>query len=414
MDALLRKAKLAAILGTALAALSGTVAAAGAAVQPASSAQWSQTNYNAAQSRANLAEQTLTRATVGKIRYLRGMAFPPDNPNGGCLFDSPGASAVAPVLTGGSAYAVTNGYLTKYDPATGAIVWRQNPDPGFSTLYESLAVAGGLVVVGGLNCGSVSGPQGFLWAFNTSTGARVWLRRMIYVGGASAGALDQLVVSGGLVVAVGDSAADGHVVAVHQLATGATAWYHVDNCGIPVVLVVAQVVITRTCSNNNVSELAARKLATGALVWTRTGNWQLQRGDTDTTAGRHVFAIDPSGTVVSLDPLTGQTQYTLTQATSVLAVDNSQAYAACGTGVCAYDSATGSLRWQVNPGFTPALAAEAGGVLYLDQGTALNTGNGQLLAVLWRGTATWLAIGPSRIAVVTDPRVLDLYGLPGS
>jgi hypothetical protein len=114
------------------------------------------------------------------------------------------------------------------------------------------------------------------------------------------------------------------------------------------------------------SSIIARNLTTGATLWSQTGNWVLQRGDSDTTAGRHVFAINPSGTVVSLDPLTGKTQYSLAGAASVLAVDASQAYGACGTNsvdVCAYDSTTGSQRWQVEPFNSPfpTPAAEAMG-----------------------------------------------------
>lgn len=163
-------------------------------------------------------------------------------------------------------------------------------------------------------------------------------------------------------------------------------------------------------------KLVGSKLTTGARIWRRSGNWQLQRGDTDSTAGRHVFVTSPGGSVVSLNPRTGRIQYALAGASDLLAVDSSQAYASCGAnGVCAYDGATGSLRWQVSTPVSPSLAAEAGGVLYVDQGMALDTGTGQLLAVLWQAvTATSLVIGDGRIAAVTDPRVLDLYGLSGS
>ncbi len=84
------------------------------------------------------------------------------------------------------------------------------------------------------------------------------------------------------------------------------------------------------------------------------------------------------------------------------------------SGLCAYDSAAGTLRWQVTiPGSSPALAAEAGGILYLDQGMALNTKTGRTIKVLWQNaTATSLVIGNGRIAAVTDPRIVDLYGLP--
>jgi hypothetical protein len=186
-------------------------------------------------------------------------------------------------------------------------------------------------------------------------------------------------------------------------------------------MVVGQVVITPgSCATTG--RIIGRNLTTGATLWTRTGNWVLQRGDSDTTAGRHVFATDPTGTVVSLDPLTGKTQYSLAGAASVLAVDASQAYGACGTSsvdVCAYDSTAGSLRWQVEPFNSPFpnLAAEAGGVLYLDKGDALDTATGNELTALGGGfpqAATAMAVGDGRVAAVTDPRVIDLYGLPGS
>src|SRR5262249_12939539 len=71
----------------------------------------------------------------GKIAFLRSVAAPPV-PVNGC-----GQAVVAPVLTGGSLYAVTSGYLTKYNAGTGRISWRRNPDPTFTQLYMALAVA---------------------------------------------------------------------------------------------------------------------------------------------------------------------------------------------------------------------------------------------------------------------------------
>jgi hypothetical protein len=65
------------------------------------------------------------------------------------------------------------------------------------------------------------------------------------------------------------------------------------------------------------------------------------------------------------------------------------------------------------------LAAEADGVLYLASGQALNASTGQVIKQVW-GVGTYndtaptaIAVGDGRIAVVGDPRVLDLYGLPG-
>jgi hypothetical protein len=45
-----------------------------------------------------------------------------------------------------------------------------------------------------------------------------------------------------------------------------------------------------------------------------------------------------------------------------------------------------------------------------------NTATGEFLVQLWQpfSLATALVIGDGRIAAVTDPRIIDLYGLPGS
>jgi hypothetical protein len=57
------------VLAAVLAALTGMGATAVSA--ETTTGPWSQTDYNAAQSRANLNEQILTRTTVGKVLHLR-------------------------------------------------------------------------------------------------------------------------------------------------------------------------------------------------------------------------------------------------------------------------------------------------------------------------------------------------------
>ena len=73
------------------------------------------------------------------------------------------------------------------------------------------------------------------------------------------------------------------------------------------------------------------------------------------------------------------------------------------------------MEWQdTNLAASPTLAAEADGVLYLGFGTALNAATGTVIKKVWSGQATALAVGDGRIAVTTDPRILDLFGLHGS
>jgi hypothetical protein len=403
---------------TLVTALALTIFSTGIGVRPAlaavEKAPWSQTNYNAAASRANLTEHILSPSAVTKVQYLRSVVSPV-LPSADC----PGP-VVAPVLAGGDAYAVTNDELSKYDAATGKLLWRSIPDPEFDQFYTSVSVAGGLVVVGGFFCESPSDAEGHMWAFNAATGKLAWSMPM-----AQESALEQLAVSGPYVIAAGDSPGGGQIVAVSRLSDGKPVWFRdTQECVSTVVLVVAGLAMSYSCNNGTLAEtVTANDLATGKLVWSRHGAWTLQRGDIGGSAGKHLYVTNPSGAVVDLNPLTGKTQHTLSQAVKVLAVDASRAYASCGSqgaDVCAYTTATGKLAWQAtSPGGGPALAAEADGVLYTDAGAALNAATGKVITHVWQPLSfnvlpTAIAVGDGRIAVASDPRVLDIFGLPGS
>src|SRR5215472_8400296 len=206
MSAPLRTFAIATALAAGMAIMAGPAAAAGTSPR----SPWSQTNYDSAQSRANLTEDTLTRATVTKVSYLRSLVAPLDPPPQlGCATDT----VVTPVLTGGAMYAVASGRLTNYNPATGAIIWRHRLTAGLdgtSLDNQALSVAKGLVVIGENSCGSASDPNGFIQAFTATTGALKW-SKPISPGG---GALGAMVVSGAFVAAAGSSPGGGNVVSV--------------------------------------------------------------------------------------------------------------------------------------------------------------------------------------------------------
>jgi outer membrane protein assembly factor BamB len=402
----------------ALAALLGTLSVSpGVAVSSAGTGDWSNTNSNAAQSRANLAEKVLTPSAVKKVQYLRSIVSPQISPRAAC----PG-SVVAPLLAGGYLYAMTNDLLNKYDPATGQLIWRVTPDSSFTTTYVSLAISANLVVVGGYFCQSFSSPEGYIYAFNATTGAQVWTFNSIN------GADQAVTVSSSYVVAAGQTAA-GYEVDVLNLSNGQQVWSGggclAASSTQPVV--VGLVVMAYSCDNQDNTTVQAYNLAAGAPLWNLPAGWVIQSGDLAGSAGTNFYATDPSGTVEDLNPQTGQVKYALSQAADVLAVDTSRVYATCGSNgdyVCAYNLGTGSLEWQNTQFYrkylqTPALAAEADGVLYLDLGFALNAATGKVITKIWEsldggpGSATAIAVGDGRIAVVSDPRVLDLYGLAG-
>jgi PQQ-like domain len=402
------------MLGKTLAVLALTASLGALAITPSlasgksatESAPWFDTNSNAEGSRANLKEEVLSPTAVPKVKYLRSVVAPPISPKAQC-----DENVAAPVLVGGYLYVITDGELSKYNPATGALVWRRIPDPTFGIIYTSLAVSGNLVILGGSSCLSQSEPPGFLYAYNTSTGALVWSSGPVRE-------IDDAVIATSYVITEGFDAI-GSVAQVFNLTNGSFVWSTQQGCGIgrTLAVVVALVVMSNGCDTQGNATLEANSLSTGALLWSLPGNWGIQRGDLSGSAGKHLYATNPSGTTVALNPLTGQVQYSL-GTVGVLAVDTSRVYANCASGICAYNINTGALDWQGYPGGA-SVAAEADGVLYLNSGAALNAATGQVITTLWGvaepsvGTSHAIAVGDGRIAVASDPRVLDLFGLPG-
>jgi hypothetical protein len=373
------------------------------------SSPWFDTNSNAAGSRTNLTEKVLSPTAVPKIKYLRSVTAPPVPPKAQCP-----ENVGAPVLVGGYLYLTTNGSLSKYSAATGKLVWRRIPDRTFGTIYTSLAVSGDLVIIGGSSCLSQSEPPGFLYAYNTTTGALVW----------SSGPgreIDDAVIATSYVITEGQDAI-GSVAQVFNLNNGSLVWSTQQGCGIGGhAVVVDLVVISYGCDPQGDWSLEGNSLTTGALLWNLPGNWTIQSGDLSGSRGKYLYATNPSGTTVDLNPLTGKVGYSL-GAVDVLAVDASRVYATCGNGgvsaVCAYDINTGARDWQ-NTQEYDFLAAEADGVLYLANGTALNAATGKVITTIWGGGTAITpvidgpAVGDGRIAVISGSRVVDLYGLPG-
>jgi outer membrane protein assembly factor BamB len=373
---------------------------------PTTKVGWSETDSNGADSRANPAEKVLTPAAVKRVKYLRSVTAPQTPPHAPC---GPGYVA-APLLYGGFLYAITSGQVSKYNPATGRLIWRVKLANDHT--YGALAISGNLVIVGGSDCESESTPAGLVYAINATTGAHVWT-----FGPNTDVPTYDMVQVGSYVITAGDNA-NGDVVAVLNESNGKLVWAEndsaCDNSPAPPALVVHMLVMWYGCDSQGNETLEASDLATGAVAWSLTGNWEFQRADSD-TFGKHLYVTDPSGTVEDLNPLTGQVQYPLSQAVQVLAVDTSRVYALCGSigayAVCAYNISTGTLEWRY-PQFA-SLAAEAGGVLYLNSGIALNAATGTVIKRLAFSGATALAVGDGRIAASSESRVLDLFGLPG-
>jgi outer membrane protein assembly factor BamB len=396
---------------SALAAGSLPASAVAGSAAGATNAGWSQTNGDAAQSRANHHESVLTTRTVHGLAYRRSIVARPTSLANGC--ETPGIAT--PVLTDGHVVAVVNGRLSTYTASTGRQVWSSQLDASDTTTYSFVSVADGVVVVGGEDCESQSDPNGVEQAYNAQTGAHLWTQPTTPDGGA----LSRLVVSGRYVVATGDSLGSGQMTSVRKLATGAVVWFQTTGscesfASTNVVVVDGKVVYSHCNQDGEDPVLEADGLVSGAVAWTRSGTWSVEQGDTDALTSRHLIAIGPAGVLNDLAPATGQTRHHFLDANQSLVVGTARLYTTCGTGsVCAYKLSNGTQMWSVTDAST--LGAEAAGLLYLSDGSVRDTRTGVVVRRIGNGDGTSaLEEGNGRVAMIDGPRVLDLYGLAGS
>lgn len=365
---------------------------------------WTQSDGGASHSRTNSAQTTINQGTVADLLPGAAVVAPSSPHPANCSF----YGAQHPTLVGDSLYGIFGGRISAYrGVSSGSLLWRGPSDAHHLTDYTSVSVADGLVVAGSESCDSVSDPSGAVTALDAATGALRWRTP------AQMGVFDT-VVSGNTVIAKEFGNGAYTAAEAFDLTTGKQLWVHdYTFCtSARQALVVRGLSIASGCNlNSGQPALVASNLRTGKTVWTRSGSWNPQAGDTDAADGRHLYAVDGSGTVQDLDPSTGATQHSLTGATSVLAVAGVRVFTTCSAGICAFRETSGAPSWTAAS--TATLAAASVGVLYLSDGQVLNAYNGQLLSEVFTGTATELAVGSGTVALVLSsaPRTLAMYSL---
>jgi len=390
------------------AAVVSSALAVSTAAYAAAAAPWPQSDFNAAHSRANLAETALSSASVAAVDYLRGLAVPPPDPT----FDDVNCSTgvrTDPIIAGGVLYAVGEHRLAAYTLATGALKWSVTIDPQSISTYGGLALSGGHLVLAHEGACVTNDPSGVVTSFDPATGAVQWNANL-------STPVEEIVVSGNTVVVGGASLGSGSAVKALNLATGAPVWTK-ESClsftKVPMLVVKGNVVFNTCAEDGSGAAIEAVTLTTGAHAWTKSGAWQLQRGDSDASTAAHLYLSGSNG-VTDVNPATGATRYTLPGAgATVLAVGASRVFTNCSshTDVCAYNRANGAALWTATGPAAPL--AVANDVVYLADGRALKVVNGSVITDLWTGEATRLSVGAGYIAVVVNPRVIDLYGATG-
>lgn len=389
---LLLCAALATILGTPLAANASTVSA----------SPWAQGDADAAHSRANNAENTLSPSNVRALA-LRGSITAPSS-NSGPFCPTFGANHVA--LSNGHAYGVFGGRVSSYNAGTRALVWHSAVSKSID--WTSVSVTDALVVAGREGCSSAYNPAGAVTAFRVATGSTAWTRTARY------GVFDT-VVSDGVVLSSEFGKSNRTATEARSLSTGALLWSHETYCQdfYHAFVIGGRAVYVACNADQSNQRLVAVNLHSGTTSWTRAAHLQVAAGDSDARSARHLYVQAANGAIQDLNPATGALQHTLSGATALLAVDGNRAYTTCGTShVCAYLTGSGYRRWSVSS--DAYLAAVADGLVYLNDGRLLSASSGHVVRMMPYRSAGQLVVGDGRIGAVQSPRTLAVYGLANS
>ena len=171
--------------------------------------------------------------------------------------------------------------------------------------------------------------------------------------------------------------------------------------------------------------LEGHSLSTGAVVWHRAGDWDVQRGDSAGPGGHDAYVVNnATGALTASNPATGATRWAKTGVGDALAVDATHVYTDCDANtLCALRPANGSVAWQSSQfGLGCHPVAVAGGlvlsggafdtVVRATDGTEVPDQFGFGISV-WSDPVSTIAVANGRI-VVSAGRIVDVYAVPGA
>ena len=398
----------------------GVIAVVGSLIVPSSAnaappiSSWTQPGYNGARNQANLTEKTLTVGNVKSVDLRRTYTGVPKSPND--CFSADSGQATNSVVSGGYLFTSIHDSVARTSLKTGVTSWRRDPVSGSDKAEDEnieLAVSGNIVIVTFRDCESQSAPSSNVYALNAATGATVWTHR-------SAVANELLSVSGSYLVLSGGTDTDGHPVTVYKLDTGVMVWQHFldfscDNDGkLTAIVEGGQVISCSTHEDDPVNTVEADSLATGSVTWTlAASDVSVIRGDTDAVATGHQLYVNTPNGIIDVNPKNGATKFTMAGATSIDAVSGTTAYGTCGSNLCAFNIAFGSLAWSVPNPSSGTISAWADDVLYMSDGSSINDSNGAVLT--HTRIAGAVVVGDGYVVVRGEnSRVVEIYGLPNS
>jgi glucose dehydrogenase len=380
-----------------------------AGAAPAADGDWRQPGGNAAHSRFVAAETSITASSASSLRYVRSYVTPP--PQGDCK-----RSAAEPAVVGNRMYlAAAATAVDAYNLTSGRRLWTiPNPAPD-RYYYRSLVVSDRRLFVSMGDCWSESGPHADVEAYNAKTGQHLW---SIHNDPQAT-----IVTHGNHLLMAGGSEGDGGYVKSVDPATGQVRWAHDTGCAqSPQVVVVAGRLIADGCASGTQFDRVVRAyaLTDGHLIWSRPDlRGGLQLGDFPSSSGSAVYENlgDFRGTnaLVSINPRTGATRWSVTGDIVPKAVDANRVYASCSGVRCALDKVTGNVAWTATDGSGDANVVVLPDALLTADGRVVDPATGDVLdytSLLYADSLDVLVANGWLIAVSDDHRIVDTYRVP--
>lgn len=342
------------------------------------STNWPQFGFNAANSRFNNKETTLSTTNVSQLKQVWSTSA------------GTGYNVTSPAVVKGVVYVTNGSYLYAFKAATGKLLWSINTN--YNGSLAAPAVANNLIYLGGFT----GGASGTLNAYNTTNGALVWqtttpddipyntptvANGVVYVGGNS---LYAFSATSGALLWSGDIHYDDYAPAVvngvvyEDTYFGEVAAFSASGCSpspcepmwtaqtsnyiyYNAEPVVANGTVYVTCTDD---KLYAFKASTGQLLWTAA------------TGAEIISSPAYANGVVYVGSIDGE--------------------------LYAFNATKGTSLWTTaNYGIYSASPAVANGVVYIGSNNsniyAFNASNG---AELWSASA-----GPSSLTSVNSPAI---------
>jgi outer membrane protein assembly factor BamB len=313
---------------------------------------WDHPGYDAEDSYYNPHETVVNADSINHLNRIW---------TAGLRQQDPTCSVPAPPLVADGRVLVSDAMgISAYQASDGHARWHFTWEAPDDSLTPYLAVTGNVLIAATGDCHSNSDPNGLVTALNATTGQQIWHEP-------TDTPVATLAVDKGVAVISGDSPSDELTTLAFRATDGKALWKK------PLFASSGVSANGRLLGSTDTSTSAV-DIATGAVRWTRPGEWIAQAA---TPAGDHFVAT--SGTTLAfLNATDGALTWSVPQkASTLVATDGRRIYRAAGRTVEALDTRNGHPVWSRTLPTKATQPVRAGGLLYTG-GPILNPATGTI------------------------------------